>query len=60
VSERDRLVRLPLLVQVGIVDEDEEVVLLALVMDLDLGSLASGHCEGKLDGFLDCGGIGDW
>lgn len=40
VSQRDRLVTLPLLVGLNIVDEDDEIVLSALVVDLDLLSCA--------------------
>lgn len=49
VSQGDRLVALPLLVGLNIVDEDDEVVLSALVVDLDLLSCAL---------HLDCGWIG--
>ena len=50
VSQRNGLVRLPLLVRLNVVDEHEEVVLLALVVDLGLGSLASSHIG--LGGFV--------
>jgi len=43
VGHGDGLVRLPLLVRVDVLDEDEEVVVLALVVDLDLGGFASRH-----------------
>lgn len=43
VSKRDAPVAEPLLEVFGIVDEDDEVVLLALVVDLGLGSFAASH-----------------
>lgn len=43
VRQRHRLVTLPLLVQLGILDEDEEVVCLTLEVDLGLLSLAANH-----------------
>jgi len=46
VGQRDRLVRLPLLEQLGILNEDDEVVLLALVVDLGLVGLAANHFGG--------------
>lgn len=49
--QRNRLVGLPLLVELGVLNEDDEVVLLALEVDLSLGSLAANH-------FDCCGGGG--
>lgn len=48
VSKRDRLVSLPLLVGLEVVDEDEVVVVGALVVDLDLssGALHLDCCRG--------------
>lgn len=43
VSHGDARVRLPLLVLLAVVNEDEEIIVLALVVDLDLGSLAASH-----------------
>jgi hypothetical protein len=51
VSHGDALVRQPLLVQVDIVNEDEEVVVLALEVNLGLGGLSSSHLGGC------CGGL---
>jgi hypothetical protein len=49
VSHWYRLVVLPLLVRFDVVDEDNEVVALALEVDLGLGNLAFGHgcCGGR-------------
>ena len=41
--ERDALVGLPLLCRLDVVDEDDEVLVLALVVDLGLLNFASGH-----------------
>ena len=46
VGHGNRLVSLPLLVRTNVIDEDDEVLVLALVVDLVLGSLAAGHCDG--------------
>lgn len=46
VGKRDRLVRLPLLVGLDVVEEDDEVLLLALEVDLGLSGGALDHCEG--------------
>lgn len=43
VGHGDRLVALPLLVVVDVVDKDDEVLLLALVVDLDLSSFSLSH-----------------
>ena len=43
VGEGDARVLEPLLVFLGVVDENEEVVVLALVMDLGLDGLSTGH-----------------
>ena len=43
VSHGDAGVRFPLLVLLGVVNEDEVVVVLALIVDLELGSLAASH-----------------
>lgn len=43
VRQRDGLVGLPLLEQLNIFDEDDKVVLLTLVVDLGLVSLAANH-----------------
>lgn len=43
VGHRNRLVGLPLLVGLEVVDEDDEVVLLALVVDLDLSGFSLSH-----------------
>jgi len=56
VSQRNALVRLPLVVCVGIVDKDQIVVVLALVVDLKLGSLASYHFGGLCE--MSC--LGGW
>ena len=42
-GERDALVGLPILCRLCIVDEDDEVLVLALVVDLGLLTFASGH-----------------
>ena len=46
VRQSNRLVRLPLLVRLCVIDEDNVVVLLALVVDLDLGRFSSSHDGG--------------
>jgi hypothetical protein len=47
-GERDGLVGLPVLCRLYIIDEDDEVLVLALVVDLGLLSFASGHdCDMK-------------
>lgn len=43
-SKRYALVALPLLDSIGTVDEDDKIVLLALVVDLGLSSVASHVC----------------
>ena len=48
----DRTIALPLLDGLGIIHHDDEVLLLALVVDLGLGSVAAGHCDEVL---LFCG-----
>ena len=45
-SHGNGLVVLPLLVGLGVVDKDDKVVVLALVVELVLGSLAASHCVG--------------
>ena len=45
-GERDGAIGFPLLHYLDIVDVDDEVVIFALVVDLDLGSVAAGHVEG--------------
>lgn len=44
-SQGNGLIALPLLVQLGVFDEDEEVVVGALVVDLGLLSLAANHFD---------------
>jgi hypothetical protein len=44
VCQWNTLVRLPVLQGLSIVNEDDEVVLLALVVDLDLLSFTASHC----------------
>lgn len=44
-GQRNALVRLPLVVQRRILNEDEEIVVLALVVDLGLGGFSLGHFE---------------
>ncbi len=46
-GQRDALVALPLLERLGVVNEDDEVVKLALVVDLGLGGFAAGHDGGR-------------
>ena len=45
-GEGDRLVAEPLLVVFSTVEEDEEVFVLALVVDLSLNRLSASHCDG--------------
>lgn len=45
-GQRDGLVVQPLLVCLVVVDKDNEVLVLALVVDLDLSGLASRHVGG--------------
>lgn len=45
VSHGDRLVGLPLIEGLHVVNKDEEVVFLALVVSLVLDSLAASHCD---------------
>lgn len=47
-SERNALVVLPVLDGLDVVDEDDEVLLLALVVDLGLGVVAASHCVGGM------------
>lgn len=42
-SERDSLVSLPLLSRLGIVNEDDKVIVLALEVNLGLFNLAASH-----------------
>jgi hypothetical protein len=48
VSQRNALIRLPLLVELDVVNEDEEVVVLTLEVDLGLAGLSSSHSGGVL------------
>ncbi len=43
--QRHRLVAKPLFVVLGTVEKDDKVVVLTLVVDLELGSLAASHCD---------------
>jgi hypothetical protein len=45
VRHGDALVALPLLVGLDVIDEDKEVIVLALVVDLGLSGLAASHLE---------------
>ena len=45
VGQRDGLIALPLLVRVHIIDEDNEVVGVALEVDLGLGGLSASHLD---------------
>ncbi len=45
VSEGNALVSLPLLVDLGVIDKDDEVISVALEVDLVLCRLSAGHCE---------------
>lgn len=42
-SQGNALVTLPVLVQVGIIDKHDEIIVFALVVDLGLGCLAASH-----------------
>ncbi len=55
-SERDALVGLPVLAGFCIIDEDDEVLILALVVDLGLLCFASGHDCGMRGG-IGLGGV---
>lgn len=44
--EGDALVRHPLVVNLGVIDEDDEVFVGALEVDLDLGSFSASHVVG--------------
>lgn len=46
VSKRNRLVRLPLVVGVHVVNKNDKVLVVALVVDLGLDSLAASHLDG--------------
>lgn len=50
VCQRNTLIRLPLLVRIDVVNEDNEVVGVALEMDLALDGAAASHDAGGLGG----------
>ena len=57
-SEGDTPIALPLLHTLDVVDHDDEVVLLALVVDFGLGGVAAGHGGGWAGGWdLLSGGV---
>lgn len=43
-SEGNAAVRLPLLVGLGIIDEEDEILVVALEVDLGLRSFSANHC----------------
>lgn len=50
--ERDRLIRLPVLGRLDIVNEDDEVLVLALEVDLNLLCLSASHDCDVIEGLI--------